>query len=165
MRILPTVLFAGILASTVAHATDREFKDVVEAISDEFHTRPMHIPMFGLVNVVTFVARPAGTKHIDLAVFENLDTHVREGGDMVQSIRRAVGRSWKPFIQVRSRHGDETVLVYMRPEGKDCRLLITTIDAKEATIVQLRLNPEGLQKWIVMPRDSAGHHWNRDSDN
>src|SRR5260370_1143497 len=82
------------LGSRAAHATDREFKDVVNAIADEFHTRPTHIPFFGLVNVVTFGARPAGTKHIDLAVFEHLDSHDRDGRDLARSIRRAVGSAW-----------------------------------------------------------------------
>ena len=151
----------AILAFTcaMANATDREFKDVVAAISDEFHTRPTHIPFFGLVNVVTFVARPAGTKHIDLAVFENLNSLDRDGRDLSQSIRRAVGGAWKPFVQVWSHRGgrSETVLVYMRMEGRDCKLLVTSIEPNEATVVQLRLNPEALQRWMTSPRDSVFH--------
>lgn len=159
MRTLGTVLIACALAPAIAHATDREFKDVVEAISDEFHARPTHIPLMGLVNAVTFVARPAGTKHVAIAVFENLDSRDRDGRELAQSIRRAVGGAWKPFVQVWSRHGEETVLVYMRMEGRDCRLLVTSIEPSEATVVELKLNPEALQKWMVSPRESAGHHW------
>jgi hypothetical protein len=164
MRTLRTFFLACVLASTAAHATDREFKDVVNAIADEFHTRPTHIPFFGLVNVVTFVARPAGTKHIELALFENLDSHVRDGRDLARSVRRAVGSAWKPFVQVWShRDGhEETVLVYMRMEGRDCRFLVASIEPNEATVVEVKLNPEGLQKWLVSPRESAGHHWNRE---
>src|SRR5437016_3946483 len=125
----PWLLFVACLH---AQAADREFTDVVHAISAEFRTRPMHIPLFGLVNAVAFVVRPAGAKHIDLAVFENLDTR---GSDVGASIRAAVGGSWKPFIQVRSsKHGsDETVLVYMRPHGSDCKLLVATVERREAT--------------------------------
>ncbi len=151
MRIIAGIAILAFTCAT-ASATDREFKDVVAAISDEFHTRPLHIPFFGLVNVVTFVARPAGTKHIDLAVFENLDSR-----DLPQAIRRAVGGAWKPFIQVWSHRGgrSETVLVYVRMEGRDCKLLVTSIEPTEATVVQLRLNPEGLQRWMASPRDSV----------
>lgn len=164
MRTLRNVLIACAVASTAAQATDREFSDVVNAIADEFHTRPTHIPFFGLVNVVTFVARPAGTKHIDLALFENLDSRDRDGRALAQSIRRAVGSAWKPFVQVWSHHGgrEETVLVYMRMEGRDCKFLVTSIEPNEATVVQLKLNPEALQKWLVSPRESAGHHWGRE---
>jgi hypothetical protein len=166
MRTLRTVFIACTLASTAAYAADREFRDIVNAISDEFHTRPLHIPFFGLVNMVAYVARPAGTKHIDLAVFENLDSRDRDGRELAQSIRRAVGGAWKPFVQVWSRRGghQETVLVYMRMEGHDCKLLVTSIEPNEATVVQLKLNPEALQRWLVSPRDSAGHHWGRGRD-
>jgi len=141
MRIIASMAILA-FGCAMANATDREFKDVVAAISDEFHTRPLHIPFFGLVNVVTYVARPAGTKHIDLAVFENLDSR-----DLPQAIRRAVGGAWKPFVQVWSHR--ETVLVYVRMEGRDCKLLVTSIEPNEATVVQLRLNPEALQRWLA----------------
>lgn len=158
MRIFASIVILAFTCA-MASATDREFKDVVAAISDQFHTRPLHIPFFGLVNVVTFVARPAGTKHIDLAVFENLESRDRDGRDLSQSIRRAVGGAWKPFIQVLSNHRgrSETVLVYMRMDGHDCKLLVTSVEPNEATVVQLRLNPEALQRWMTSPRDSVFH--------
>ncbi len=161
MRFIQLGLLACTVACTAANATDREFKDIVTAISDEFHAQPTHIPLMGLVNFVTYVARPAGTRHIDIAVFENLDLHERAGRDMPQSIRRAVGASWKPFVQSythRSGH-EETTLVYIRMEGHDCRLLVTSVEPNEATVVELKLNPEALEKWLQQPRESAAHHY------
>ena len=54
------------------------------------------------------------------------------------------------------------MLVYMRMEGSDCKFLVTSIEPNEATVVQLKLNPEALQKWLVSPRETAGHHWGRE---
>ena len=96
---LVTLLAAG--SALGLRAADREFRSVVDAISGEFHTRPMHIPLFGLVNVVTFVAHPAGAKHVDLAIFQNLDQHTRVGQNVLVSLRHAVGLEWKPFFQAR----------------------------------------------------------------
>src|SRR6476659_3803664 len=155
MRPLSILLLAGAFSPAV-WAVDREFKDVVRAISDEFHTRPMRIPFFGLVNMVTSVAHPAGVTHIRLATFENLKP--RDGGrDLSLVVRTAVGRAWTPFVQVHSRRKgrQETVLVYLRTEGSDCRLLVTSIESTEATVVELKLNPEGLSRWISLPRESA----------
>lgn len=152
---------AALLACTLTcSAADREFHDIVRAISDEFHTQPLHIPLFGLVNFVTFVARPAGTRHIDLAVFEDLNTAGRSGRDIANLIRSSVGGDWKPFVQVHSHRkgGEEVVFIWMRPEGRDCRLLVTSVEPKEATVVQLQLNPDALQKWLVQPRDSLARH-------
>ena len=131
---------------TAPLAVDREFSDIVRAISDEFRAQPTRIPLFGLVNAFTYVVRPAGTSHIDLAVFEKLNVRHHDGAELSDAIQRAVGRGWAPFVQVHSRrHGsDEVVLVYMRSEGRNCRLLVTSIEREEATVVQLKLNPEGL---------------------
>jgi len=40
----------------VLEGADRGFDDIVRAISTQFHTRPPHLPFFGLVNFATFVA-------------------------------------------------------------------------------------------------------------
>jgi hypothetical protein len=159
------ILIASCLTSAGARAADREFTEVVRVISDEFHTRPNSIPMFGLVNLVTAVVHPAGTKHIDLAVFEHLSDHDRQGRNLPESILNAVGRSWKPFVQVRSRRGgrEETVFVYMRQEGKDWKLLVTAIERDEATVVQLLLNPDALARWMASPEQCA-RHWNGETD-
>src|SRR6516164_7851534 len=109
-----------------AQAGDREFRDIVGVISSEFHTRPMRVPMFGLVNLVVAVAHPAGAKHIDLAIFEDLPSRVGTG-NLLTSLKSAVGGSWAPFVQVHSTRGghEETVLVYLRQHGKDWKLLVT----------------------------------------
>ncbi len=157
MRRVTVLIVGGTLFCTAALAVDREFNDIVGAISDEFHTHPLHVPLLGLVNMVTFVARPAGASHINLAVFENLKTRDNPGRDMNSVIRNAVGRAWTPFVQVHSRREgrEETVLVYMRTEGRNCRLLVTSIEPNEATVVELKLNAEGLARWISSPQRSA----------
>jgi len=162
MRAVP-VFAACLLSALSAQAADREFAEVVRTISDEFHTRPTSIPMFGLVNLVTAAVHPAGTRHIDLAVFEHLSTHDREGRNLPESILNAVGRSWKPFVQVRSRKNgyEETVLVYMRQDGKDWKLLVTAVERDEATVVQLLLNADALARWMASPEHYA-RHWNGD---
>jgi hypothetical protein len=150
-----------LLTAVSAQATDREFTEVVRVISDEFHSRPTSIPFFGLVNVFTAAVRPAGTRHIDLAVFEHLGNHDREGRNLTESILNAVGRSWKPFVQVRSRRNghEETVLVYMRQQGNEWKLLVTAVEHDEATVVQLLLNADALARWMASPERCA-RHWN-----
>lgn len=155
------ILAACLLTAASAQAADREFTEVVRVISDEFHTRPTSIPLFGLVNVFAAAVHPAGTRHIDLAVFEHLNRRDREGRNLTESILSAVGRSWKPFVQVRSRRDghEETVLVYMRQQGNDWKLLVTAVEHDEATVVQLLLNADALARWIDSPERCA-RHWN-----
>ena len=160
------IFIAGLLCAASLPAADREFRDVVDSISNHFHTRPLHIPMFGLVNVVAFVARPAGAKHIDLAIFENIDSWDRDNRTLAETVRTAVGGSWRPFVHARS--SDEVVFVYMRPEGNDWRLLLVTVERHEAVVVQVQLNPDALQRWMMSPGQSAishiSHNRSRDLD-
>ncbi len=165
MRFAPAALIASCLLGAVsAQAADREFTDVVSFISEEFHTRPTSIPFFGLVNVFAAAVHPAGAKHIDLAVFENLGDGGRRGRNVPEAIMNAVGRAWKPFVQVRSHHNgqEETVFVYMRQDGRDWKLLVTAIERDEATVVQLRLNADALARWMASPEHCA-RHWNGDT--
>jgi hypothetical protein len=163
---------AGILSvvctltcSAALNAADKQFKEVVRTISAELNTRPVHIPLMGLVNVAAFVIRPAGTKHMDLAVFENVNED-HDGREIARRIRKAVGDDWKPYVQTWSNRGghDEIAMVYMRPEGKnDIKLLVATVGSNDATVVQLKLNPDALARWLKTPRESIQHR-DRDRD-
>ncbi len=157
MRRAAEILFLTCAICFPSLAVDRDFNDIVRLLAGEFRSRPERIPLFGLVNMVTFVARPAGTSHIDLAMFHDIQKHGPVGRNVSGLIEDTVGRGWAPFVRVRSRHKgfEEMVLVYLRTEGRDCRILLTAIERDEATVIQLRLNPEGLQRWIAAPLESA----------
>ena len=91
-------------------------------------------------------------KHLNLAVFENvdLDDHAASG------IAEAIGLSdggWRPFVRVRGHQ--EIVLVYMAQQSKDCKLLVATMQSGELTVVELLLNPEAVQAWLREPETSA----------
>jgi hypothetical protein len=136
---------ALMFSSAVLQAADREFDDIVRAISDEFHTRPVHIPFFGLVNFTVAVAHPAGVKHLNLTVFDDLGLDNQDLGNVI----RSAGPEWLPFVRVRGRK--ETTLLYMNAEQKDCKLLVVSLDSGELTLVQLRLNPEAVQAFLRRP--------------
>ncbi len=146
-------VFAGLALSLSLHAADRDFRDVVDSISSRVHARPLSIPFFGLLNMVAYVARPAGARHIDLAVWQDLDWSGENHRELGESIRAAVGGSWKPFVQVRSQR--EVTFVYMRPEGNDWRMLIVSVERRQATAVEVRLNADALQRWVMVPREAA----------
>ncbi len=145
-------------SSAVLEGADRGFDDIVRAISSQFHTQPLHIPFFGLVNFATFVAHPAGVKHLDLAVFENLDRDDHSARDLAEVIRMADG-GWRPFVRVRG-HA-QTVLVYMAEERGDCRLLVLTAEAGQVTVVELKLNPEATEAWFREPDAAAARNVSR----
>jgi hypothetical protein len=146
------MIAACMLSCAVLQGAERGFDEIVRVISDQFHTRPLHIPFFGLVNAATFVARPAGVKHLNLAVFENLNVDDEGERDIAKAILMADG-GWRPFVKVHE-HA-ETILVYMAQDRGDCKLLVVAIESGEATVVELKLNPEGLQAWLRDPDTAA----------
>jgi hypothetical protein len=155
MKAALIVTATWMVSCAVLQGAERGFDDIVHAIADRLHTRPLHIPFFGLVNFATFVAQPAGVKHLDLAVFQNLDLDDQGSRDLVQAIRMADG-GWQPFVRVHSRA--ETVLVYMGQERNDCKLLVVTMRIGEVTLVELKLNPEGVRAWLREPAASAARN-------
>ncbi len=145
---------AALTASSPALAADHEFQDIVKAISDQFDTKPIHIPMLGLAKAVVALAHPAGTKQLNIAIFQNLDERRGSGRDLLESVRLAVGREWRPFVQIRSER-DQNMLVYMVGKGNDVRLLITTVQHDQAVVLEVKVSPEQIQKWLTSPRDAA----------
>jgi hypothetical protein len=153
------VVAAGwMLSCAVVQGAERGFDDIVRAISDQLHSRPLHIPFFGLVNLATLAVHPAGVKHIDLAVFENLHVDEHSARGIAEAMRNMNG-DWKPFVQVRSwKHGnEETVIVHMAGDQRDCKLLVMTLEPHDATVVEVRLNPEALQVWLNHPEETASN--------
>ncbi len=159
MRTVCGILLVLAGCATGARAADPEFAAIVRAISSEYHAQPMHIPLFGLVKTVTFVARPAGAKSLDLAVFEDLDTEGHDAAGLARRISQIAGASWKPFVQVRSNRAgnNETVLVFMRWEKADAHLLVTAIESHEATVVHVKLKPAELRRWAENPAGEASN--------
>lgn len=144
-----------LICCTGAYATDREFHDIVSEISATFHTQPMHIPFMSMVSFFVGVARPAGVKNLDLAVFENLDTHDADGEALLAKIRGVVGGGWRPFVTVRSHRAghEELTLIHLKPDGRDYKMLITTLESNEATVIELKLNPEAVIAKVDTLRD------------
>ncbi len=156
------------LAANTASAADHEFKDVVRAISDEFHTKPMHIPLMGLVNGFMKVAHPVGAKHVDIAIFQDIDYGEGSAETAVASIRHAIG-AWQPYVTTRNRQG-ETVMIYMREVGKDADVLTVTAQHHELVITEARVDPVKLSSFLSSPKVAAwkwsgtGHDDNSSDD-
>jgi len=152
------LVLIGCAAACSMFAAEREFKDVVRSISDEFQTKPVHIPMMGLANVALKFVHPAGAKHVDFAIFQDLEP--RRGRNLKSSIRHAVGDEWQPFVTVHSERGrsDADTLVYMKGHGDDVTLLVVTLDRDQAVVVEARVDPKELRKWVDNPEDMA-RHW------
>lgn len=121
-----------------------EFDWMVRQVSRESGVEPMHIPFFGLARFVVAIGHPAGATDLHLAVFENTEIAPEYFARMIDS---AAGVSWKPMIRVRSRNGESTN-IYLQQAGKQVRLLIGTLEHNQATLVEVKVKPEQLMRFV-----------------
>jgi len=129
-----------------------EFDWLVREFSRESGAKRVHVPFLGLANFVVKVGHPAGTSDMKLAIFERGDLEAPRFTSLTDS---AVGGSWKPMIHVRSKDGESTN-IYARTDGKHLNLLITTLDDDDATLIQVRIEPQALMQFID-DHDAHGH--------
>ncbi|MBV9156735.1 MAG: hypothetical protein JO097_10780 [Acidobacteriaceae bacterium] len=121
-----------------------EFDWLVREFSRESGARQTHIPLFGLVRFAVAASHPAGTSELRLAIFEHANLEPRRFGELTDAL---TDRNWKPMVRVRSRNGESTN-IYAQTDGKNLRLLITSLDRDDATFVQVRVRPEQLMKLV-----------------
>ncbi len=128
--------------SQVLPASD--FDWLVREFSRESGARQVQVPFLGFARFIVAVGHPAGATGMRLALFERGNLGSPRFSYLTDS---TVGPSWSPIIRVRSKRGESTN-IYVRPEGKQLRLLITSLDKEDATFVEVRLKPKALLKFV-----------------
>jgi hypothetical protein len=137
-----TVCALALLVPLVSSAS--EFDWLVREFSRQSGARQTYIPLFGLVRFSVAVVHPAGAGQLRLAVFEHADLESDKFSQLTDAV---VGHEWKPMVRVRSRNHESTN-IYAQQQGRDLRLLITSLDGGEATFVQVQMRPAQLMKFI-----------------
>ena len=142
MRQIAILCLALAIVPVCTPASD--FDWLVREFARESGARQVHVPLFGLVRFAVAVAHPAGSSELKLAIFERCDFEASRFSTIVDS---NLGPSWKPIIRVRSRDGESTN-IYERQFGKKLQLLIASLDGKDSTFVEVRVQPEALMRFI-----------------
>lgn len=139
-------LFAILAVATALPLTvpASEFDWLVREVSRQSSAKPVHIPFFGLARFAVAVARPAGASELHLAVLEDVELEAEKFSRMTDEL---VGPTWKPIVSVRSRKGESTN-IYAESWGKDLRVLLTVLNNGEATLLQVRIKPDALIKFV-----------------
>ncbi len=121
-----------------------EFDWLVREVSRQSGAKPEYIPFFGLVRFAVAVGHPAGTSELKIALFEHTSLNSQTFSGLMDT---TMERDWKPMVRVRSRKGESTN-IYAQVHGKELRLLIASLDGGDATLMQVRVRPEELMKFI-----------------
>ena len=145
------VLSAAIIFSAPVAARADDFDAVVKNVRAACGGKRVRIPFLGLASFATKLVRPAGVKSFKLAVFEDL---TREGdvSGLGDAVGRSLGPEWRPLVRVRAGRGAEQTHVYIREAGENLKLMIVTLDGRQATVIRAKVNPEALARFARDPK-------------
>lgn len=134
---------ALLLLAAPVLAGDNAFNDLARGFESQSGARRVYIPFLGLANFFVKVARPAGAKEFRLAVFENVSSAFHP-----EQMNAIAGSEWRPLVRVWSGRNGETTYIYASERGKDLRMLIAAIEHREATIIQMKVNPDTFLRYV-----------------
>ena len=143
--------------SGVAFGAGHEFDDMVKAIERHYGTRRTRIPLMGVANLITKVARPAGTSGFKLAIFEDLKDRRGDDGplELDQFMIGLAAGGLHPLVREHSRHGGEATYIYAGELGRSTKLLIATFEPNQATLIEVNVPMRILLQLLQSPDQAA----------
>ncbi|HXG64200.1 MAG TPA: VWA domain-containing protein [Blastocatellia bacterium] len=155
MRVsVPLLLILAVTASAPppAFASDKDFNMIVKNIESRYNAKKKKIPFLGLAGFFVKIVKPAGVKSFKLAIFEDQDfaPGPRDTG-FIQSVQKSLNPKWKPMVRSNVRSSGLRSYVYTQQSGKDIEMLSVTFDRRQAIVVQAKVNPDAMAKFLEKP--------------
>ena len=154
-RLSITVLLVS-LAPTIALAGDESFSSVVKHIKSNYHAKQQGF--FGamrLARLAVKIIKPAGVKNFKVALLRDLDYSEapgQQGGEFHSFIRSKIDPTWTPLVQYSSPREKQWTYVYVSREKEDVKLLVVTLQAKDAVVLQTKFSPDKLVEFMNNPQ-------------
>jgi hypothetical protein len=149
----PILLAALLLVPAASPAADREFRQIVDRLSEHYQKRPSR--GMGFLGFLANCFSPTGVSRLKMAVFEDVKPERPLAGDFEGFLKATVGSGFHPFVTVRSNRDGEHVYIYAREVGERMDLLMVSAQRNEAVVLKVRLAPEALEKWMSEPGKMA----------
>lgn len=128
-------------APTQAAASD-DFGRIVHQIEMQYHVHRQHRWVMGFAGFVVKVSHFSGVKSLKGAIFEN-QPFINASGDTQfdEVVRQALNSGWQPMVQSWDRHSGERTFIYAQNAGKDMKVLLVTLEANEAVVFEIKMDP------------------------
>lgn len=158
------VLACIFVSGPTLEAKDDNFGDVVKVIERFYRVKHKGIPFLaraGMKTAVTAARIAGGSKRrlaevgsVKVAYFEDQDFDSVNGvAAFKATINTALSETWSPLIQVMSPKDGEQVYIFLREAGDKFKVLVITIDRRDASVVQVTLSPSTLAKLLQDPNE------------
>jgi hypothetical protein len=146
-----------VLAVLPSQARADDFGKIVHSIESNYHVHRNYRFVMGFAGLMVKCASGfAGVRGFKGALFE--DQHLSSDPDSTldQVVQSAGDHGWQPIVKSYSRRHNEHTYIYAREEGKDLKLLIVNVEPAEAVVIQVKINPDKLAKFIE--ENEGGRH-------
>jgi hypothetical protein len=159
--LLLAVLFAVSTAAPYAVATTAtkgaEYGAVVKLIESHYGVKHRGVPFVANLGVKTAKVVSKNARRVlrfsdfKLAIFEDQDFSGRDAaGDIRTRLRRTLEPEWHPLAGLRLEEEGQTY-TYTKADGDKFKVLIVVIGQRDATVLQVNLNPEEFAKLLLNP--------------
>ena len=143
------------LGTDTAFAYD-DFGRMVHHIESTYHVHRSNRFVLGCAGLVVKFWHVGGVKNLKVAMFEDQHFALRADDVKIDEIAsHAMENGWQPMVRSFSRRSGEHNYVLVRQEGKDLKMLILNLEPNEANVVQVKVDPEKLEKFMD---DNVGNH-------
>lgn len=152
------------LAPASVDAKGDDFGAVVKVVEEFYGVKHKGIPFLAKAGIktATVAARIAGgpkkklaeAGSVKLAFFENQEFGAKGGvANFRATLKATLVGKWLPFIQVLSLNDGVQTYVFLRDAGPKYTVLVVTIEARDAVVVQVNLAPETLAMLMQNPNE------------
>ena len=158
---IPLVVLLLLAVSSVpavsATTKGAEYSAVVKLIESHYRVKHRGIPFVANLGVKTAKVVSKNARRVlrfgsfKLAIFEDQDFSGRdEAVDIRSRFRQTLEPEWHPLVAVRLEEEGQTY-TYTKADGDKFKVLIVVIGQRDATVLQVNLNPQEFAKLLLNP--------------
>jgi hypothetical protein len=155
---LPAIVEAA--AATTTKETP-EYHAVVKLIESHYHVKHRGIPFVANLGVKTAKVVSKDARRVlrfgdfKLAIFEDQDFSGRDTtGDIRTALKRTLEPHWHPLVAAKIEDEGQT-LTFTKVDDDKFKVLIVVIGQRDATVLQVNLNPEEFAKLLLNPEQQS----------
>jgi len=136
-----------------------DFGKIVHKIETSYHVHRNYTFLMGFARVVVKCTGGfTGVRAFKIALFDNQRlASVNPDPGLDDVVQSAGEHGWQSIVKSYTRRSNEHTYIYARPEGKDTKLLIVSVEPNEAVVIQVKINPDKLSRFID-EHEGGGRH-------
>lgn len=126
-----------------------DFGKIVRHIEVNYHVHRNHRFILAFAGLVVRVWHVGGVKSLKAAIFEEQHLDATDADGRLDEIVQSAGEhGWHPLVKSYSRRSGERAFIYGKQEGNDMKLLIVNLEPNEAAVLQLKVDPDKLARFM-----------------